>query len=436
VATAVVAAAWAGIAETAGASGLQVLLPIAAAVGLGLLWLAMVRFELFLCTMLVIRATLDAFKVGEGRSPFDPAALLSLLFLGAGTLWLVAQRRREPDAPSVPLAAPLAAFLGAATLSVATARDPVGSVAHVIRLSTVLILVLVLARLLVDARRIRLILTAVYGSAAVPVLFGLFELATGEGVELGGFTRVKSTFTHPNPLAIYLTILIVTGVALISRVRGIRLAAALPPLAAGLVVLVGTYTRSAWIAVVAGLLVVGILQSKRLVALMWVGLIAVVLIAPSTAARFQDLGENTRPSGQPANSLIWRFEYWTAALQQADNPVTGIGLGGVSVSTQEAKEPHNDFVRVFVETGLVGLAAYLWFCAAMVGLARQNVSAARTGLARGLGVGVAGAVTAFIVLSVVSNVLTQLVVLWYVAALATCAWAAGRLEAEPAPASP
>jgi hypothetical protein len=155
--------------------------------------------------------------------------------------------------------------------------------------------------------------------------------------------------------------------------------------------------------------------------------LVIALAVPSASARFQDLSTETRATGTTGNSLIWRFDYWKQALQLGGNPITGIGLGAVSAVTDQAKEPHNDFIRAFVETGVIGLFAYIWMLFAMIGLARKALRTASPGFPRTVAAGFTGALASFMLLSVVSNVITQLVILLYFAAFATCAWAAGRL---------
>ena len=42
-----------------------------------------------------------------------------------------------------------------------------------------------------------------------------------------------------------------------------------------------------------------------------------------------------------------------------ERPLTGIGFDGVRGLTEAAKLPHNDVLRMLVETGVLGLLAYL-----------------------------------------------------------------------------
>lgn len=428
---AALAAALSGIATGSGFRAGAILSAVAA-VGLGLIALAASRFELFVGAILAVRSALDAAKLG-GPAGLDPAALVSGLFLLAGILWL-AVRSQETEAPPSPLIRPLFVLTVAGAISIAFAPRPLASAVDVLRLATVLVILMVLNRLLVDRRATRVILAAIFVSALIPLAMGAYQVATGTGFRvIAGFYRVLGTFVHPNPFAIYLTLVLILGAALLPWMRiplGTILAFLLVACA---VFLVLTYTRSAWIGTLAGLLTVGLLQSRGLLVLIAISTLVVALMVPSAGARFGDLAQQTRASGAPANSLVWRFEYWNRAVNLSQNPVFGIGLGSVREVTDVGKEPHNDFVRVYVETGLVGLLAYLWFLGSLVTVARRAVAEARPGLDRGVAVGFAGAVVAFLIISIVANVLTQLVILWYLATLAAAANAAWWRARQPIP---
>lgn len=79
-------------------------------------------------------------------------------------------------------------------------------------------------------------------------------------------------------------------------------------------------------------------------------------------------------SAQPmmfgVNSLSWRINLWRYAWELASpKPITGLGLGGFPTYSPRlvgyAVTPHNDFVRVFAEMGIVGLGTYLWLWATL-----------------------------------------------------------------------
>jgi O-antigen ligase len=428
----VLAAVAAGIARAGGGSRADVILPVVAALGLGLLWIAFTRFELFLVAILAMRASLDALKLGSsgvtGGGAFDPAALLSVAFLFAGLLWMAAQSR-EPLAPTSPIVKPMAALVLASAVSVVVSPNVSGAAVDVLKLTTVVLILIVLNQLFVTARSIRVILGAVVVSSLVPMAAAGYQFVTDTGLHVSGaFSRVQGTFTHPNPFAIYLTLLIVMGAAVFRYLSRGRQFVLLLFMAGWGGCLLLTYTRSAWLATVAGVLTVGLYQGKRLVAVFGLVLIGLLFLVPSTAARFADLEREQTYSGAAGNSLVWRFGYWKQALDLNHDPLLGNGLRSVRETTDIEKEPHNDFIRVFVETGAIGLFAYVWL---IVSLWRSGKAAIRNTaegtLLRGIAVGFFGCVVSFLLLSIVSNVITQLVIFWYFAAFAAAAVAAPRL---------
>ena len=404
-----------------------VMFPLAGAGAVLFAWLVFARFELFVLSILSIRAALDAF--GGLAGGLGAAGAVSVIFLSVGTIWLFA----EPIAQRAPVprfVRPIAAFVAAGALSVLVAKDATGAIQDVVKFATLVVIALVVNQLLSSERSLKRLLTAIYLSLAIPLLVAAYQLATKSGFHVSNdFSRVRGTFDHPNPFAIYLTMMIVMGVALMLKVerKGVRLALAGIVGVSGLFMLL-TYTRSAWIATMAGLLVVAFYEGKRLLPI--IGLIAVMaaMFVPSVAARFSDLSTQTTQSGAAGNSLVWRFEYWQQALTLSDNPIMGVGLRTVRAETDVAKEPHNDFIRVYVELGLIGLSAYVWFLISLVRMARRSIRATRAPLEHAVAVGFMGCLAAFLLLSLVSNVISQLVILWYFLAFAVAASAGPRLE--------
>jgi O-antigen ligase len=426
------AAVMAGLSRASGGSKADVVLPVVAALGAGLAWLAFTRFDLFLVAILAARASLDALKLGSagtaGGGAFDPAAMLSVAFLFAGLLWMAAQSR-EPLAPTSPIVKPMAALVLAGTVSVVVSPNVTGAAVDVLKLTTVVLILVVLNQLFANPRAVRLILGAVVISSLVPMALAAYQFVTNSGLHVSGaFSRVQGTFTHPNPFAIYLTLLIVMGSAVFRYVAGVRKLVLFLFLGGWIVCLLLTYTRSAWLATVAGVLTVGLYQGKKVIAVFGLVLIGLMFLVPSTAARFADLEREQTVSGAAGNSLVWRFGYWKQALDLNHDPLLGNGLRSVRETTDIEKEPHNDFIRVFVETGAIGLLAYVWLIVTMWRTGKRAIHNTAEGtLFRGLAVGFFGCVVSFLLLSIVSNVITQLVIFWYFATFAAAAVAAPRL---------
>ncbi|HYJ61532.1 MAG TPA: O-antigen ligase family protein [Actinomycetota bacterium] len=432
----VVAAIAAGSAAAAGASRTEISIPLIAAAGLALAWLGSMRFTYFVAAILFVRASLDAVKLSTtGTTAADPAAIVSIVFLLAGALWLLIQPADE-RAPRSPLVAPLVMLALVGAFSTASSANAVSGLVDAGKLITVAVMLAVLNQVFSTERDVRIVVAAAFGSAAIPLGVALVQYPTETGFHYSdGFARLSSTFNHPNPFGIYLSFLIIMGAAILPYLTS-RVQIALVWLMAGCgLALLATYTRSAWIAAIVGIVIVTWFISRRvMVAVLVIGAV-LALTVPDISARFSDLDDTVTQSGAAGNSLVWRVEYWRQALDLNDDPLLGSGLSAVRVEGSEAKEPHNDFIRVYVETGLLGLAAYLWFLWAAAKVALEGIRRTRDGFLRGVTIGFAGIIATYVVLSLVSNVITQLALLWYVGAFAAAAVAAPRLapREEPEP---
>jgi putative inorganic carbon (hco3(-)) transporter len=428
-------------------SKLAVVLPLALAAGVMLCVLALTRFSVFVMAILVLRASIDLGKL-SGDQPgqtaaaavanrgMDPTSLLAVLFLLASALWLAAQHYRRGGLPGSTLRRALLVFIAAAAISVTSSVSVRVGLYQLLRVLAAVMMFIVLEQLIVNRTVLRQVLLAAFLSLVFPLAYTALGFATGSPTAevKGAFTRITGPFSASNIFGRYLMVMIVFGVALyphLERRWRVALAALLAPSA---VFLVLTYTRTAIIGTVIGLVVVGLVQSKRLLVTLVALSIAALLLIPQFSARFTDLAE-VGPGGQPlGNSLAWRIGYWTEVLPLANsNPVTGIGLNSTQLITDEAKQPHNDFIRAYVETGLLGLGAYLAVLIALLGLGGGAVRASPPGsFERGVAAGFLGCAVAFVAVSVAANVLSSVVLLWYLFAFAAAAAFVARQQSPPA----
>jgi O-antigen ligase len=195
-----------------------------------------------------------------------------------------------------------------------------------------------------------------------------------------------------------------------------------------------TYTRTAWIAFAAGVLLLSAFAGKKVFIVMVAGIVISVLLIPSIGARFQELGSDNTYNEYRRDSLEWRIAYWTDILPLANsNPVTGIGLK--MTPELSGKLPHNDYLRSYVEMGLVGLVSFVVMLAAMIRTPWKALRTATDPLQRGILLGFLAIGVALGVASLADNLINQVVVLWYVFAFAGCAsWAARRAAQQAGPA--
>ncbi|MEQ4500764.1 O-antigen ligase family protein [Nocardioides kribbensis] len=409
-------------------------------VGLGvvlLVGLALRRIDLFVLVVLLVRTSLDAVRV-PGPAGLDPAALLGILLLGTASTWLLATWRREGWPRLSPLALASLAFAGAGLVGVAVAPAYAVALVEWTRLASIAVTLLVVERLAASATFRRRLVLVLLLAAVVPLSTAAVQVVRGEGLfEAGGFDRAVGTFTHPNPFAAYLSIVVVVALAQVvhrSETR-LRLVCAAVAVLASLGLL-ATYTRGAWLAALLGVAVVVALRQRRLLLGVAGALVVVLLLVPGIAQRFGDLGDEESLRGEPGNSLTWRFEYWSEALDLAsESPVTGIGLKQVAGESLEGKQPHNDFLRAYVEMGLLGLLAFTLFVSQLVRTAVRGWARTRGGPVadRALAAAFAGVAAGYVLMSAVANLMSQVVVGVYLAALAGCVSALVQRGTDPAP---
>ncbi len=377
----------------AGRAGSTSMLAAGSLVGACALMLVARRsMEHFVLVVLVLRTSLDGLHVHGRAAATDPATVLGALFVVVGLLWLAARRaegRRHPmSAPGVALVS----FLLAVGLATLGSEAPLHSLGEAARLGTAVLMFFVVDRLCEDTGRPDRVVVAILGAAVVPVtvallgpLVGLHRTEVKDGIE-----RAISTLAQSNPFGHFLTmvVLILGAYALVRRGRQRQLAVvAAAPVTLALAL---TYTRLAWVAAVVGLLVmVWVLGRRWLVPIIVIVLLVFAAATPQVGHRLDQLTTSNAAVPGSESGADWRLGQWAdVARLGRDNPVTGIGPDVVALRLSNHQPPHNDYLRAFVELGLVGLVAYLGVLGTFIGVAvraqRRAVGArARTDRAGG-----------------------------------------------------
>ncbi len=132
----------------------------------------------------------------------------------------------------------------------------------------------------------------------------------------------------------------------------------------------GTQSRLSVVSVVISISFANIMSSKKLVHVLQYVLVGAVFMSvlffivmnTSIAERLKSTYEN----GLTDNSIIHRYEAWESSISSMSNSelFTGVGLGGFNLHYYEASgilgmAAHNDYVQLFVETGVIGLLFYM-----------------------------------------------------------------------------
>ena len=218
-------------------------------------------------------------------------------------------------------------------------------------------------------------------SGTLVSLYGVFGYVTGigysseawldsamfEGIE----RRAVSSLENPNMLGEYLVLVLpIAAAMLIGRGEGLKRLHALCCIGAMGICLVLTWSRGAWLALIAAVFLFLFIWHRRSVWLVVAGFLSIPLLP---AVLPQSILQRIMSIGNMADSSTsYRVYIWRAAVHMIrDHLLAGIGIGekawyrvypayayqGVEV----APHSHNLFLQIWIETGLFGILIFLFF---------------------------------------------------------------------------
>lgn len=179
-----------------------------------------------------------------------------------------------------------------------------------------------------------------------------------------GTSRAFGTFQQTNSAGAFVAFYFCVALYLMLRTRNVRyLFALLVTLAAA----VSTLSLGGLSALLAGALIMlfgsgAPARLKTTAAVVIAGGGAAVLASGILSDRLSQLETTVSiddaNAGQTTNSLDWRFYNWKRLMQfWSERPLQGWGLGSTNGEIQPiGKQPHSEYVRAMVETGVVGVA--------------------------------------------------------------------------------
>ncbi|WP_405755999.1 O-antigen ligase family protein [Streptomyces sp. NBC_01411] len=358
------------------------------------------------------------FEYGNGSSTStnisvsDMASAFLVLFCAVRLL-------RGTGPGSRPLSPAAAVVLGVPVVGLAvatvTAADPVAALPGFVRYLQVFVLVpAAVVLLLRDARDFRFVAGFFVVLALVQGGFGVWQYATRSGASyMGSDIRAVGTFGPTDVMGMATIVafgmVVATGLALRpppGAPRWVRPAATAAAVALVLP-LAFSFSRGSWIATAVAVLAVVLLAGLRTAvrALTAAVAVAVVLVGGfgvGSQLITERLGSITQVTAAPDQSVTDRYTMWAAAVGMwRDDPATGVGLKGFpayrdghaslglssgsdtagaghAFQRQPLLSPHNMYLLVLSEQGLVGITALAGSWAALLaGGARRLFSARR-----------------------------------------------------------
>lgn len=222
--------------------------------------------------------------------------------------------------------------------------------------------------------KVNLILKVIIASALLVGIDGIFQLVTGadflRNYPVQGY-RVIACFDTPNGFAAWLIIMLPLAFSLAYFSKSSKKALLWILVCILIFGFVLTYSRSALIAVLLSFVLLGLFRSKRL----FVISIILVLILPFIAPHYI----KERMKASMIDDV--RVTLWQEALNiTADYPILGSGLNTYASIAPKYKlteetgcYPHNSYLQMAAESGLLGLGAFLWILIALFRTSLINV---------------------------------------------------------------
>ncbi len=394
--------------------------------------------ERLLLAFLVVRPAIDLYRERVlffyDEHVINVNAAISLLFVLWGSYMVYRHYKHVVKTPLLPGFA----FLGILfLLSFFYSVTPFITFIEVIKfINVILFFVLGYAFMRSRSITIKQLLIVTGLAAMLPVLLGVVQAVLKTGIttfDVHG--RIFGTFAHPNVFAFFLMtlifLLIQFGYTDVKKEIHKRLRSVPWTLTLLSILLILTFTRAAWIGMLVFLLVIGVMHYRRMLAVL-ISLLVVsyVILFPFNRWLFQNYDialsriqvvERLTSRNDDADSFAWRISVFNGSLPIiAARPYFGYGYGSfVSVWSEnrgaqhlwdDSAEAHNDYLRILLETGIVGLFVYLVLLALL--LARSLYPLIISVKKRVVYIPLFAWIFSFIVMSVSDNMLHHTPVMW------------------------
>jgi O-antigen ligase len=369
-----------------------------AALVMALLSVGSVSLGAVIWILMSMRPSIDIFagytvEVSEFVPSINLSAAFGVALILSGALFLA---RNHNQVSHMPLTAILSGFFAMAVFWVPFGEEWSLGIAEVVRIATFLLMFVLLFAAIRSFRDLYRFVWIVFFASIVPALVGTVEFITGQGIYTNpGFdNRIMATFGHPNVFGYFLVIVLaVAAVLWVTHQQRWNLLQ--KGIFGGYMLLLGglllaTYTRGAWIAAlfVLGATAWWYYRASTIISAGLMAILGVLLITMSSVLNFYTAVE--LPSiesipvydrvtdmfeGKVSDSILWRSQMWRDMWHAGwQNPWVGAGTGHVTEAVEDVRgvrlgslEVHNDYIRVFVEWGIIGLCVYVWFVAGLIG---------------------------------------------------------------------
>jgi O-antigen ligase len=195
-----------------------------------------------------------------------------------------------------------------------------------------------------------------------------------------------------------------------------------------------TFSRGAYLAFLCGVFVLGLLRDRKLLLLLGVFLLTWQTVVPTAVRERVTMTQNS--NGQLEDSAQERVDLWEDAEKSiVASPIVGTGFATYQFSqhVDNLKDTHNWYVKVLVETGIIGFIMAFMLLQQMLATSYRLFKRATDPLYQGLGLGLFLATCSCIVANCFGDRWTYLEITGLLWVLVGTALRATQLVAEESP---
>jgi O-antigen ligase len=317
--------------------------------------------------LIFIRPILDIIRFEKiiqiGSFSLNVAALTGvfIIIIALVNLWQKGEEIKKNK-----LLLPWIIFLLLSTVSIAFSTNLNSSLEELARLLSIFSAFILGLLLIKNKHDLTSLIKIIIYSAIIPAIVALKQLITNTGLTDDGATnRLLGTFAHPNMLGFFLAF--ISALALFAYLKNRK--EKIETNFFGFIFLVATavlaltFARGAWIAFFIFIIIVGLVKFRLVLLSMVLVFCALYLTVIPIQTRVDSVFEHRSYS-----SIAWRYQLWQDEYTYfKKEPLTGYGLGTASQIIQKnrgeklgSSEPHNDYLKIAIESGFLALLAYLW----------------------------------------------------------------------------
>jgi putative inorganic carbon (hco3(-)) transporter len=328
-----------------------------------------------LLLLILIRPSLDILTdypvIILNNLSLNLSSLLAVLTLVFAVFVILKNQERLK---AIPLRLPIIIFLILAFVSTLLSYDVITSLAEMARLMSIFSLYALGFILAQTKKELGYLVKTIIFSALVPGLFAVYQFITDTGMTISTeeiYNRIFGTFAHPNLLAYYLIIPLALLVFTFSKDIQQKNPNIFYPLAIlyFIILLILTYTRGAWLAFLLIIFVIGITKYRKFLIVSAVVVFLIYAAIEPIRIRVDNL-----MTSDPGSSVQWRLGLWKdSVIYVSEAPILGHGTGTANELILEKRgiqfgssDPHNDYLKILLENGELGLIAYLFIIISLI----------------------------------------------------------------------